>query len=232
MIAALLGLLLGLAGAGPTPPCGNGLLDVDETCDDGGTEDADGCSAACLEEEGWECTGEPSDCRGVCGDGLVRDVEECDDGATADGDGCSATCGTEAGFECGVEEPSVCVPGSICGDGHVTGSEDCDDGGTDLEDGCDGTCSQEPKFHCETSGEEPSICAADTDEDDIWDSIDNCPRAANPSQRDADDDGVGDKCQQTEDEGCSAGGGGGGLGLGVGLAFVCLLTLRRRRFVA
>ena len=56
--------------AGPsdagTPPgiCGDGHIDVElgEACDDGNTSGGDGCSGACLVEDGWVCTGEPSAC--------------------------------------------------------------------------------------------------------------------------------------------------------------------------
>jgi cysteine-rich repeat protein len=41
---------------GPGGLCGNGQLDLDEECDDGNTDNGDGCSDACLVEEGWECT--------------------------------------------------------------------------------------------------------------------------------------------------------------------------------
>ena len=43
----------GIGGEGGQPPtsiCGNGLIQGDEECDDGGTEDSDGCSASCEAE--------------------------------------------------------------------------------------------------------------------------------------------------------------------------------------
>jgi cysteine-rich repeat protein len=49
------------------PVCGDGLLDSTEACDDGNTEDGDGCSA--------ECT------LPVCGDGLAEPGELCFDAA-------------------------------------------------------------------------------------------------------------------------------------------------------
>ena len=45
-----------------TPTCGNGAVRLAEQCDDGNTDDGDGCSATCTVEAGWECTGEPSVC--------------------------------------------------------------------------------------------------------------------------------------------------------------------------
>lgn len=42
--------------------CGNGVVDAGETCDDGNTADADGCSATCSTESGYICSGAPSMC--------------------------------------------------------------------------------------------------------------------------------------------------------------------------
>lgn len=35
--------------------CGDGMLDIGETCDDGNTENGDGCSDVCQVEDGWTC---------------------------------------------------------------------------------------------------------------------------------------------------------------------------------
>lgn len=56
--------------------CGNGGVEGTEACDDGNTQDGDGCSSA--------CTIEPA----VCGDGVVQSDEECDDGNDIGDDGC------------------------------------------------------------------------------------------------------------------------------------------------
>lgn len=37
--------------------CGDGYMDVHEACEDGNTDDGDGCSAACGVEPGWTCGG-------------------------------------------------------------------------------------------------------------------------------------------------------------------------------
>jgi cysteine-rich repeat protein len=59
--------------------CGNGVVEARAECDDGNTQDNDGCRASCR----WAS----------CGDGVVRSgVEECDDGNTADLDGCTSRC--------------------------------------------------------------------------------------------------------------------------------------------
>lgn len=50
-------------GSGSGPVCGNGILEVGEECDDGNRIDGDGCSANCLVERGYVCTGSPSVCK-------------------------------------------------------------------------------------------------------------------------------------------------------------------------
>lgn len=58
--------------------CGDGTQDAGEECDDGNTEDGDGCSAGCVVE--------------VCGDGIVNNGEPCDGGL-----GCTDTCEIDPG---------------------------------------------------------------------------------------------------------------------------------------
>jgi len=70
------------------PFCGDGRVDPGEQCDDGNTNDCDGCSNTCTLVTG-------------CGDGVVCGSEECDDGNTADCDGCSSMCTIESGLRCG-----------------------------------------------------------------------------------------------------------------------------------
>jgi len=60
--------------------CGDGIVDANETCDDGNTVSGDGCSDL--------CSAEPP----RCGDGNIDPGEECDDGNTADDDGCDNVC--------------------------------------------------------------------------------------------------------------------------------------------
>ncbi len=75
-----------------TPVCGNSIIESPETCDDGNTENGDGCSSTCQIESG---PSEP-----VCGNSIIESPETCDDGNTENGDGCSSTCQNE-----GSEEP-------------------------------------------------------------------------------------------------------------------------------
>lgn len=111
----------GLVDAGdPEAPCGNGVLNVGETCDDGATWPGDGCDDACQSEAGWLCVGAPSDCVEDCGDGVIIGGEECDDGA-ANSDTLPDACRTDC-------------TAARCGDGVIdddaTRSETCD--GADL----------------------------------------------------------------------------------------------------
>ena len=91
--------------------CGDGAEQGDEQCDDGNLIETDGCSATCLEEPGYHCTGTPSVCSPVstvCGDGIVSGTEACDDMNVSAGDGCSPSCAVESGFVC-TGEPSACL---------------------------------------------------------------------------------------------------------------------------
>ena len=118
------------------PSCGDGMVQADEACDDGNTDDFDGCSSACAFEycgDGVVQPDEECDDAGVvdfdgcsegclfeyCGDGVLQPSEECDDGAMVDMDGCSAVCAFE-----------------ICGDGVVHPWELCDDGNAEDFEGC------------------------------------------------------------------------------------------------
>ncbi len=146
----------------PIPPvmpeteavCGNGILEMGERCDDGNTEDGDGCSADCRTiEPGYSC--DASGCTltdPVCGDGLLAAGEACDDGNTVSNDGCSATCVIEDGFVCIVPgEP--CRRFTVCGNGILEAGEICDDGNTVSGDGCSHDCQRiEPGFSCNEAG--------------------------------------------------------------------------------
>lgn len=64
----------------PDPVCGNGVVEADEQCDDGGLVNLDGCDSNCVFE--------------VCGNGVVQPEsnEACDDGNSVSGDGCDSNC--------------------------------------------------------------------------------------------------------------------------------------------
>ena len=68
--------------------CGNGVLTIDEACDDHNTVSGDGCSADCQTiEPGYECHVPGKPCTPICGDSMLTGSETCDDGNTTDGDG-------------------------------------------------------------------------------------------------------------------------------------------------
>ncbi|TVR04149.1 MAG: DUF4215 domain-containing protein [Deltaproteobacteria bacterium] len=85
--------------------CGNGAIEGDEECDDGNTEDGDGCSSDCRIEDGWTCSGAPSVCTripdGTTDPGTdttpgVDDDPGPDDDASSRGCGCAANPATPA----------------------------------------------------------------------------------------------------------------------------------------
>ncbi len=104
----------------PANTCGNSVIEGSEVCDDGNTENGDGCSSACLFEDGEECdanvacqsgncdtTETPSVCEpaDTCGNGILEWGEWCDDGNTIAGDGCSVVCLIEIGDSCNTIAP-------------------------------------------------------------------------------------------------------------------------------
>lgn len=131
------------------PFCGNGIVEMDEECDDGNADDQDECRNTCKLTfcgdgiitfgVGEECDFGPgnsnsnsctSECKNaVCGDGFVfAGVEECDDGDQNDWNFCTSEC-----------------KNAVCGDGikqWVTG-EECDLG---SENSDDGACTKECKL--------------------------------------------------------------------------------------
>lgn len=145
------------------PVCGNGIVEVDETCDDEDTAPGDGCDAECQIEAGFSCSGAPSTCA-ACGDGFVDPGEACDAGELIGNGtpGCSDTCEVIPGWEC-FNEPSMCGP--VCGDGQwfdtsIPGvtqgfAEDCDDGNTASGDGCSANCTLEAG--CDCTGNPPGL---------------------------------------------------------------------------
>ena len=88
---------------GGSYPCGDGVLDASEECDDANAASGDGCRPDCTIER--------------CGDGILDPQEGCDDGNTVDGDCCSAGCEALA-------EGAACDDGDACtgGDRCVAGA--------------------------------------------------------------------------------------------------------------
>ncbi|MCE9579533.1 MAG: tandem-95 repeat protein [Deltaproteobacteria bacterium] len=75
-----------------TAICNDGVIGFPEECDDQNNVSGDGCSATCVKEAGWTCTGAPSACDEICGDLLVVGSETCDDNNADETDGCTTQC--------------------------------------------------------------------------------------------------------------------------------------------
>ncbi len=132
--------------------CGNGEVESNETCDDGNTNDSDGCSANCSTvETGWSCSGSPSVCQNY-GNGVIEGTEECDDGNLFDFDGCSAPGLIDANWTCD-QSPSIC---QLYGNGIIEGTEICDDNNTNSGDGCVSPGLVESGWACNSDA--PSVC--------------------------------------------------------------------------
>lgn len=142
--------------------CGDGTRQGTEECDDGNTDDGDGCSSECTVENGWDCSSGTCVLKPApetCGDGVVEGDEVCDDGNTENGDGCAANClVVETGYAC-PDQGGSCVKleETVCGDGQKTTDEECDDGNTDDGDGCSAECKVEEGWDCST-GTCKTIC--------------------------------------------------------------------------
>ncbi len=121
-------------------PCGDGVLDAGEDCDDNNTTDGDGCDSNCTIT--------------ACGNGISTGSEECDDGNLVNGDSCDNNCTTP---RCGNHEVGPtegCDDGNLldgdgcdsnctvtgCPNGIVTAGENCDDGNYENGDTCDNNC--------------------------------------------------------------------------------------------
>lgn len=139
----------------PTANCADSILDDDEVCDDGNSDDGDGCYGNCRGiERGFICpkAGEPCLPFAVCGDGLTAFPEQCDDGGIEGGDGCSKNCKLELGFKCTTSGVSVCSA-TTCGDGVVEGAEMCEPS-EDLPN-----CTSQCQFAPDCSGD--GACTSD-----------------------------------------------------------------------
>jgi cysteine-rich repeat protein len=140
-----------------TYACGNSELEPGEFCDDGNTDDGDGCSADCTGvDDDYDCSKVGETCVKVviCGNGVLEGREVCDDMNTVDMDGCAADCKLiEDGFAC-VRPGQPCVKVSVCGNGVRERGEQCDDGELPpvANDGCDDNCQIEDGYYCPNPG--------------------------------------------------------------------------------
>lgn len=143
--------------------CGNGVLAVDEECDDGNGSDGDGCSADCQVEPCFACAGDPSTCSPTpgtpCDDGVFCTTGDacdaqgrctgsgavgvpCDDGlfcTTSDACDAQGMCTGAAAVGMLCDDGSVCTTGDACdASAACTGAPlDCDDGLSCTFDHCD-----------------------------------------------------------------------------------------------
>ncbi len=127
----------------PPPNCGDENIDPDEECDDGNSNNGDGCRINCTEE--------------ICGDGIKDPQEECDDGNNADDDGCQGDCTLPSCGDGVIDPLEACDDQGesaecdddcslvMCGDGKLnqTAGEECDDGNDTSGDGCSNSCQSE-----------------------------------------------------------------------------------------
>ncbi|MFC1641252.1 DUF4215 domain-containing protein [Myxococcota bacterium] len=138
--------------------CGNGELEPGELCDDGNTEDDDGCAEDCqTQDPDYVCLTPGEECvrAALCGNGILEGKEICDDSNTQDGDGCAENCRTvEDGWLC-PRPGRLCVELPACGNGILERGETCDDGNEVSGDGCSGldeadltACQVEEGFWC------------------------------------------------------------------------------------
>ena len=112
---------------------GNGVVDGEETWDDGNTSNNDGCSSQWQIESGYTCNGNPSNCF-ICGDSIVGGTEEWDDGNLINGDGWSSLC---------IIETTSTTINPVWGNGKVENDEEWDDGNLTSGDGWSTSCKKE-----------------------------------------------------------------------------------------
>lgn len=111
--------------------CGDGVLSLAETCDDGNTDPGDGCDATCQTESGYECATAGSPCTDI--DECDLETDNCDINATCANDVGSFSCTCNGGYdgdgvtcadldECALEADN-CDANATCA--NSTGSFSC-----------------------------------------------------------------------------------------------------------
>src|SRR5437899_8470013 len=79
VVAILCGILIGCSAASSPQTCGNGIVEGQETCDDGNRRDGDGCSATCQVEPAAKV-----DCAGTQGgEAFLDHCNQCVGGSRA-----------------------------------------------------------------------------------------------------------------------------------------------------
>ena len=120
-------------------PCGDGMIEGTEVCDDGNREAGDGCSPFCRVEDGFTCAGEPSICTPIDGDddgdGIPNGDDNCPETANPeqvdqDGDGMGDVCDEDANGD-GFAD-TLTATGGGCGCSSAGGNEESADGSGPL----------------------------------------------------------------------------------------------------
>lgn len=101
----------------PKAVCGNGVVEKGEECDDGNTDDEDGCSSTCRHEEGWQCD-ETGDCERIeiCDNGIDdtdNGLIDCEDPSCDTDSACRTDCSAQSTCTTGGSSDVV----SVCTDG-------------------------------------------------------------------------------------------------------------------
>lgn len=134
-------------------PCGNNLVNPGEECDDGNTDNGDGCNASCVLENAdpVECSFGTDCVSGNCGNGIClcsSDAQcgagSCTGGVCATEEGSSQTGGATGTQVARADEDDIDIrlvaAAAVCGNGILDEREECDDRNRRDEDGCSSTC--------------------------------------------------------------------------------------------
>lgn len=142
----------------PDPYCGDGIINLAETCDLGvlfnGIECDSVCDSTCdfcnLNCELQTVSGEVCPTPSYCGDGILDVNEQCDSGDSFNGIECNSVCDSSCDYcdsQCltqTIQGPSCYIPvESYCGDETIDDGETCDSGfsnGLACNPTCGGTC--------------------------------------------------------------------------------------------
>jgi len=145
------------------------------------------------------------------GDGIPDASDNCPAVANpqqgdADTDGIGDVCDTAPGCGGGCGQPvceqEVDTDGDFYADANDTCPAACNFDQLDADgDGIGDVCDADPG--CGGEGQPVCETSCDTDNDGIFNYLDNCPNTANPQQLDADTDGIGDVCDPSP--GCGGG---------------------------
>ena len=149
----------------------------DDDADNDGTPDTDDICPGFDDSQDQDGDGQPDGCDDDAdNDGVPNAADACpgfDDAIDTDGDGLADGCDDDADND-GVPDAE-----DVCADGDDTADAD----GDGIPDACD----------------EGIAGPEDTDGDRVPDGLDNCPERANPAQLDSDGDGIGNRCDDTDD---------------------------------